>query len=89
MQSLLISIPVNEEIIRFFVQKLFIAFKLSPPPHPISQTEISGSVKSFEDYLKNPAQRDVYTNVLYGVLQSYDLMDLVGISGKGRIRFTD
>ena len=55
----------------------------------ISQTEISGSVKSFEDYLKNPVQRDVYTNVLYGVLQSYDLMDLVGISGKGRIRFTD
>jgi len=55
----------------------------------ISRTEIVRSVKSYEEYLKNPLQLDVYTNVLYGVLKYYDLKDLIGLSGKGRIQYTD
>jgi hypothetical protein len=55
----------------------------------IGRTEISGSVKSFMDYLEHPMQRDVYTNVLYGVLHYYDLGDLTGLAGRGRIRFVD
>jgi hypothetical protein len=55
----------------------------------ISKTEIVRSVKSYEEYLKNPLQRDVYTNVLYGVLKYYDLKDLIGLSGKGRIQYID
>lgn len=55
----------------------------------ISNTEITGSVKSYIEYLKNPMQRDVYSNVLYGVLQYYDLKDLIELSGKNRIRFLD
>lgn len=54
----------------------------------INKAEISRSIKSFNDFLKNPMQRDVYTNVLYGVLKYYDLQDLVQLSGK-RIRFLD
>ena len=55
----------------------------------ISKTEIVRSVKSYEEYLKNPLQRDVCTNVLYGVLKYYDLKDLIGLSGKGRIQYID
>jgi cephalosporin-C deacetylase-like acetyl esterase len=55
----------------------------------ISKTEIVRSVKSYEEYLKNPLQRDVYTNVLYGVLKYYDLKDLAGLSGKGRVQYID
>ena len=55
----------------------------------IGRTEISRSVKSFLEYLEHPMQRDVYTNVLYGVLQYYDLADLAGLAGEGRIRFVD
>jgi hypothetical protein len=55
----------------------------------ISKTEIVRSIRSYEEYLKNPLQRDVYTNVLYGVLKYYDLKDLIGLSGKGRIQYID
>lgn len=55
----------------------------------IAQTVISRSVKSYQEYLKNPLQRDVYTNVIYGVLKYYDLKDLVEKAGKGRVQFTD
>ncbi|TDE18408.1 alpha/beta hydrolase family protein [Dyadobacter psychrotolerans] len=55
----------------------------------ISQTEISRSFKSFEEIVKNPMQRDVYSNVLYGVLKYYDLKDLVNLTGNGRIRYVD
>jgi len=55
----------------------------------IRQCEISGSVKSFNDFLRNSLQKDVYSNVLYGVLKYYDLPDLVSLSGKGRIQFID
>jgi len=55
----------------------------------IAKTEVVGSVKSYEEYLKNPLQRDIYTNVLYGVLKYYDLKDLIGLSGKGKIQYVD
>ncbi|MFL1011970.1 alpha/beta hydrolase family protein [Flavisericum labens] len=55
----------------------------------INRTEISRSIKSFYNFLENPMQKDVYTNVLYGVLKFYDLQDLMGLSGKDRIRFVD
>lgn len=55
----------------------------------IDRTEISRSVKSFTEYLRDPLQRDVYTNVLYGVLKYYDLQDLVRLAGNNRIRFLD
>jgi hypothetical protein len=55
----------------------------------INKAEISRSVKSFNDYLKNPMQRDTYTNVLYGVLRYYDLQNLIDLAGKNRVRFID
>jgi hypothetical protein len=55
----------------------------------IAKAEISRSVKSFSDYLQNIMQRDVYTNVLYGVLKYYDLSDLINLSGKNRVQFVD
>lgn len=51
--------------------------------------EVSGSIKSFDDIVSNPLQRDVYSNVLYGVLKYYDLKDLAEKAGKGRVRFVD
>jgi hypothetical protein len=55
----------------------------------IGRTDISGSVKSFMEYLEHPMQRDVYSNVLYGVLQYYDLPDLVSLHGNNVIRYVD
>lgn len=55
----------------------------------INQTEVSKSIKSFYEYLDNPLQKDIYTNVLYGVVKYYDLKDLMLLSGKNRIRFVD
>ncbi|HWS01611.1 MAG TPA: acetylxylan esterase, partial [Prolixibacteraceae bacterium] len=55
----------------------------------IEKSEISGSIRSFNDYLKNTMQRDVYSNVLYSVLQYYDLPDLVSLCGKNRIQVPD
>jgi len=57
--------------------------------HRISSTEISGSVKSFEELVRNPMQRNVYSNVLYGVLKYYDLKDLIGLAGRTKVRFLD
>ncbi len=42
----------------------------------INEADLSGSINSFENYVKNPLQRDMYSNVLYGVLKYYDLPDL-------------
>lgn len=55
----------------------------------IHSAEISGSIKSFDEIVNNPLQRDVYSNVLYGVLKYYDLKDLAEKAGKGRVRFID
>ena len=54
----------------------------------IEKAEVFRSIKSYIEYLENPLQRDVYSNVLYGVLKYYDLTDLIRLSGS-RIRFTD
>ncbi|WP_321285888.1 acetylxylan esterase [uncultured Sunxiuqinia sp.] len=54
----------------------------------IENTEVFRSVKSYVEYLENTMQRDVYSNVLYGVLNYYDLADLIKLSG-GRTRFID
>lgn len=54
----------------------------------IKSAEISGSVKSLAEYLLNPMQRDVYSNVLYGVLKFYDLKDLMKLPQQS-IRFVD
>lgn len=53
----------------------------------IENAEISGSIKSYNEYLENLMQRDMYSNVLYGVLKYYDLKDLADLSGKSRVRF--
>jgi len=55
----------------------------------INTTEISRSFRSFEEIVRNPMQRDVYSNVLYGVLKYYDLKDLMTLTGGNRIRFAD
>jgi cephalosporin-C deacetylase-like acetyl esterase len=55
----------------------------------IEKAEITRSVKSFSDFLKNTMQLDIYSNVLYGVLKYYDLPDLINLSGRNRIRYLD
>ena len=55
----------------------------------IARTEITRSVKSYREFLQNPMQREVYTNVIPGVLNHYDLKDLAEKSGKGRVTFLD
>lgn len=55
----------------------------------ITITEVCRSIKSFSEYLENPLQKDIYTNVLYGVLKYYDLKDILQLSGKNRVRFSD
>ena len=55
----------------------------------IAHTGIFRSVKSYEEYLQNPMQRDVYTNVIPGVLKYYDLKELSEKAGTGRVVFTD
>lgn len=47
----------------------------------IYSAELTRSLKSFKDYINNPMQRDMYSNVLYGVLKYYDLSDLIKKTG--------
>ncbi|MDR2804831.1 MAG: hypothetical protein LBB85_04200 [Dysgonamonadaceae bacterium] len=54
----------------------------------IASADISRSVRTWKNYLAGPLQYDMYSNVLYGVLNYYDLPDLVRLSGKS-IRFSD
>jgi len=54
----------------------------------IAHAEITRSVKSFKDYLETPIQKDIYTNVLYGVAKYYDLKDLINKT-KNRAVFMD
>ena len=53
----------------------------------IASASISRSIKTWKTYLENPMQHDMYSNVLYGVLNFYDLPDLIQLSGKP-VRFT-
>lgn len=55
----------------------------------IVQTEISGSLKSYLEIIQNPKQYESYSTVIPGVLQYYDLNDLMSLAGKNRIRFVD
>jgi len=55
----------------------------------IALTEISRSMRSYFEFLQNPMQQDAFTNVIPGVLKQYDLKDLAGKAGKGRIVFVD
>lgn len=54
----------------------------------ISQAVLSRCLKSWKEYLENPLQRDMYSNVLFGVLKYYDLPDLIRLS-EGRVRIVD
>lgn len=54
----------------------------------ISRAVLSHCLKSWREYLENPLQRDMYSNVLFGVLNYYDLPDLLKLS-EGRVRIAD
>lgn len=43
----------------------------------INSIEILRSIKSYNEYIANPLQRDMISCVLYGVLQYYDLPDMI------------
>jgi hypothetical protein len=49
---------------------------LTSPSLPISQVQVGGGPPSFQYYLENPAAKDAYSDVLPGVLRSYDVPDL-------------
>ena len=54
----------------------------------ISQVIIRRSIKSYQEFMTSPLQKDMFPNMIYGVLRYYDLPDLVAF-GKGRIRYDD
>ncbi len=54
----------------------------------IKEVELSQSVKTWTDFIVKPMQKEMYSNVLYGVLKYYDLPDLIRISGCP-IRYVD
>lgn len=54
----------------------------------IDTARITRSIKSWQGYLSDPLQRNMYSNILYGVLRYYDLPDLVRLTGRN-IQITD
>ncbi len=54
----------------------------------IRSARLSNCVKTWESYLTNPMQRDMYSNVLYGALKYYDLQDLIRLCN-GRVKVED
>jgi cephalosporin-C deacetylase-like acetyl esterase len=54
----------------------------------IAAADLSRSLRSWTSYLADPMQYNMYSNVLYGALNYYDLPDLVRLSGKS-IRHAD
>jgi dienelactone hydrolase len=54
----------------------------------IGSVDITKSIKSWQSYLTVPLQRDMYSNVLYGALQYYDLPDLIRMTERP-VRITD
>lgn len=54
----------------------------------ITSVSLTHTLKSWRSYLENPMQRDMYSNVIEGVLKYYDLPDLVKMS-KGRVKIED
>jgi dienelactone hydrolase len=56
--------------------------------HRIASATLMRGVRTWKTYLSDPLQHDMYSNVLYGALQYYDLPDLVRLAGRD-IRFTN
>lgn len=54
----------------------------------IQDLEVRRSIKSFNEFISNPLQKDMFSNVLVGVLKFYDLPDLVKLS-KSKIHYSD
>ena len=54
----------------------------------IQKVTLTHTLKSWKEYLSNPLQYDMQTNVIQGVLQYYDLPDLVRLA-EGRVRVVD
>lgn len=54
----------------------------------LEKVVLTRTLKSWKEYLENPLQRDMFTNVVQGVLQYYDLPDLVRLAG-GRVKIAD
>ena len=54
----------------------------------IGSATLSRSLKTWKSYLESPMQRDMYSNVLYGVVKYYDLPDLIKLC-KGKIGYND
>ena len=54
----------------------------------LQRVTLTRTLKTWRDYLANPLQHDMYSNVVQGVLQYYDLPDLVKLSA-GRVRIID
>lgn len=54
----------------------------------LEKVTLTHTLKTWRDYLENPLQHDMFTNVVQGALQYYDLPDLVKLSG-GRTRIID
>jgi len=46
----------------------------------IEKATLTRCLKSWNEYISNPLQRDMYSNILYGVLNYYDLPDLINLS---------
>lgn len=54
----------------------------------IASAALTRSIRTWKTCLSDPLQRDMYSNILYGALQYYDLPDLIRLSGRP-VRFTD
>ena len=54
----------------------------------IQKVTLTRTLKSWKEYLLNPLQHDMQSNVIQGVLQYYDLPDLVRLA-EGRVRVVD
>ncbi len=54
----------------------------------IRKVLLTRTLKTWRDYLQNPLQHDMMTNVVPGALRHYDLPDLVRLS-QGRVRIVD
>ncbi len=54
----------------------------------IVKASLSRCLKTWESYLTNPMQRNMYSNILYGVLNYYDLPDIIKLCN-GRVKIED
>lgn len=54
----------------------------------LQKVVLTHTLKTWKDYLENPLQHDMYSNVVQGVLKYYDLPDLVRLAG-GRVKIAD